>query len=377
MTKHTTTRRDFIARSSAAAAAASLARGAALAAVEEHGIPQRPIPSTGEMLPVIGLGSSKVVEQIAQNGTDPLLGVLRALVAHGGKLVDTWPRDPANDAAFGSVISEPDLKDELFITTKVDQVGKEAGIRQFRDAQRNYRREVLDLVQIFSLTDLDTHWPSLKEWKAEGSARYIGVTVAQDSLHDELEAFMRRERPDFVQMNYSITERAVEDRLLPFAADRGVAVLAQVHRVQVRLEDRRLRHARLEGEGQRGLAKLPVPCAVMIQGNVLDQLLRERAPALHDLSPAQVDPERPPDGVKVDSAVLEEAVVLDRQHGRDQVTRDGVEPHGLATMARSVVCSVWTTGNRPSSSHISPSQFHIGATTRSTPLDSWMSRTLR
>ncbi len=221
----TTTRRDFVASAGAAAAAAGLVGHPALEALAQRGIPARPIPSTGEMLPVIGLGSSKVVAQIADRGTAPVASVLRALVAHGGKLVDTWPRDPANDAAFGSVISEPDLEDKLFITTKVDQVGKEAGIRQFRDAQRNYRRNVLDLVQIFSLTDLDTHWPSLKEWKAEGAARYIGVTVAQDSLHAELEAFLRRERPDFVQMNYSITERAVEERLLPFAADRGVAVL--------------------------------------------------------------------------------------------------------------------------------------------------------
>lgn len=221
----TTTRREFVASTGAAAAAAGLLAHPALEALAQHGIPERTIPSTGERLPVIGLGSSKVVAQIAENGPEPVASVLRALVAHGGKLVDTWPRDPANDAAFGRVISEPDLKDKLFVTTKVDQVGKEAGVRQFRDAQRNYRREVLDLVQIFSLTDLDTHWPSLKEWKAEGSARYIGVTVAQDSLHDELEAFMRRERPDFVQMNYSITERAVEDRLLPLAADRGIAVL--------------------------------------------------------------------------------------------------------------------------------------------------------
>jgi diketogulonate reductase-like aldo/keto reductase len=97
--------------------------------------------------------------------------------------------------------------------------------RQFRDALRNYQRSTIDLVQIFSLTDLDTHWPSLKEWKAEGAARYIGVTVSQDSRHADLEAFLRRERPDFVQMNYSITERAVEDRLLPLAADRGVAIV--------------------------------------------------------------------------------------------------------------------------------------------------------
>ena len=118
------------------------------------------------MLPVIGLGSSKVVEQVAQNGTEPLANVLRALVAHGGKLVDTWPRNAANDAGLGRVLALPEFRDTLFVTTKVDQVGKDAGIKQFRDAQRNYQREVIDLAQIFSLTDLDTHWPSLKDWKA-------------------------------------------------------------------------------------------------------------------------------------------------------------------------------------------------------------------
>ena len=177
------------------------------------------------MLPVIGLGSSKVVEEVAAKGTGPLLGVLRAFVAHGGKFVDTWPRNADNDAAFGRVIGMPEFAGKLFVTTKIDQVGKDVGIAQFRQAQRLYGRTTLDLVQIFSLTDLDTHWPSLQEWKAEGHARYIGVTVAQVARHAELEQFLGRARPDFVQMNYSITEREVEDRLLPLAAERGVAVV--------------------------------------------------------------------------------------------------------------------------------------------------------
>jgi diketogulonate reductase-like aldo/keto reductase len=146
-------------------------------------------------------------------------------VAHGGKLVDTWPRNPDSDAAFGRVIAAADLRDRLFVTTKIDQAGNDVGIAQFRETQRLYGRETLDLVQIFSLTDLDTHWPSLKEWKAAGQARYIGVTVAESRLYAQLEAFLAREKPDFVQMNYSITEREVEDRLLPLAADRGAAVL--------------------------------------------------------------------------------------------------------------------------------------------------------
>ena len=220
------TRRDFVARTGAAAAAAGFAGSAALKVLAQTGIPRRPIPRTGETVPVIGLGSSKVVEQIAVNGPEPVAAVLRALVAGGGTFVDTWPRNAENDAAFGRVLARPEFAgDRLFITSKIDKVGKEIGIAQFRDTQRLYQRETLDLIQIFSLTDLDTHWPSLEEWKAEGAARYIGVTVSQDSRHADLEQFLRRANPDFVQMNYSITERAVEERLLPFAADRGVAVV--------------------------------------------------------------------------------------------------------------------------------------------------------
>jgi diketogulonate reductase-like aldo/keto reductase len=220
------TRRDFVARTGVAAVAAGLASGATLRALAQTGIPRRSIPRTGETVPVIGLGSSKVVEQIAANGPEPVANVLRALIAGGGTFVDTWPRNAENDAAFGRVLAAPEFAgDKLFVTSKIDKVGKDAGIAQFRETQRLYQRQTLDLIQIFSLTDLDTHWPSLKEWKAEGSARYIGVTVSQDSRHADLEQFLRRENPDFVQMNYSITERAVEERLLPFAAERGVAVV--------------------------------------------------------------------------------------------------------------------------------------------------------
>jgi diketogulonate reductase-like aldo/keto reductase len=188
-------------------------------------MPARRIPSTGEMLPVIGLGSSKVVQEITTNGEEPLRQVLRTLVEHGGKLVDTWPRNADNDAAFGRVINEPELRERLFVTTKIDQVGKEAGVTQFHETLELYGREVIDLVQIFSLTDLDVHWPNLREWKESGAARYIGVTVAESRLYTQLEEFLRREQPDFVQLNYSITERETENRLLPMAADRGLAVL--------------------------------------------------------------------------------------------------------------------------------------------------------
>jgi diketogulonate reductase-like aldo/keto reductase len=183
------------------------------------------MPGSGESLPVIGLGSSKVVEEIAKNGDDPLRQVLRTLVAHGGKVIDTWPRNAANDGRFGAVINEAEFRDRLFVTSKIDRAGKEAGVSQLRQAHELYRRKVLDLAQIFSLTDVDTHWPTLREWKDSRMARYIGVTVSEPRRHADLESFLKREKPDTIQVNYSITERESEDRIIPLAADRGAAVI--------------------------------------------------------------------------------------------------------------------------------------------------------
>jgi len=208
---YSTSRREFLALLSALPGVA-LASPALLA---QQKMPVRRIPGTQESLPVIGLGSSKVVEETAKSGEEPLRQVLRTLVSHGGKVVDTWPRNPANDGRFGKVINEPELRDSLFVTTKIDQVGKAAGVAQLQQAHTLYGRKVIDLAQIFSLTDLDTHWPTLRQWKESGQARYIGVTVSQDQLHANLESFLKREKPDFVQVNYSITERQAEDRLIP------------------------------------------------------------------------------------------------------------------------------------------------------------------
>ena len=213
------TRRDFLALLSA------LPFAAAAPAFAQQKLPSRRMPGSGEMLPVIGLGSSKVVEEIASRGDDPLRQVMRALVAHGGTVIDTWPRNPANDARFGTVINEAEFRERLFITSKIDRVGKDAGLAQLKQSHQSYGRKVIDLAQIFSLTDVDTHWPTLREWKDSGMARYIGVTVSEPRRHADLENFLKRERPDTIQVNYSITERESEERLIPLAADRGAAVI--------------------------------------------------------------------------------------------------------------------------------------------------------
>jgi diketogulonate reductase-like aldo/keto reductase len=214
-------RRDFLGR--VAAAGAMLTAPRALFAQER--LPTRPIPTTGEMLPIVGLGSSAVVLEIPENGPDPVAAVIRTLIARSGRVVDTSVRTEAIDAVFGRVLQEPDIRSGIFLATKVNTADADTGIAQMRQTQRLFARPTVDLIQIESLRGVEHHWPRLQEWKASGETRYVGVTVAENFNHDPLEAIMRRERPDFVHVNYSHLERNAEDRLLPLAQDRGFAVL--------------------------------------------------------------------------------------------------------------------------------------------------------
>jgi diketogulonate reductase-like aldo/keto reductase len=233
ITQWTASRREFMA-SAAGVALAGLAPGVGAA---RQAMPSRAIPASGEQIPVIGAGTSKVVDEIATHGPGPVSAVLRALVDGGGRLVDApsasrapqgapqlWLHNGDNEAAFGKVISEPALK-PLFVTLKIDQIGNAEGQKQFEDTQRRFNRRPVDLTQIFNLIDIDNHWPSARGWKDAGLTRYLGVTVGTAGLYDILEKFLAREKPDFVQINYSITERDSEARLLPMLADRGIAVI--------------------------------------------------------------------------------------------------------------------------------------------------------
>ncbi len=208
-------------------AVALLAAGAAMPRdiLAQRTMPTRAIPRTGERLPVVGLGSTRPVTEIAERGPEPVAAILRTLLEHGGKVVDTWPRSDANDGAFGEIISSPEFRNRLFVTLNLEQQGRQAGLDYFERTLRLYRRDSIDLANVGSLTDLDTHWPTLRALKEAGRARYIGVTAARAELYDRLEAFLQRETPDFVEINYSVTERETETRFLPMLADRGIATL--------------------------------------------------------------------------------------------------------------------------------------------------------
>jgi diketogulonate reductase-like aldo/keto reductase len=218
---HTTTRRDFLTLATGAAAALA-ARGVP---AQPRTMPVRAIPTTGESLPLVGLGSTRPVTAIAERGPAHVEAVIRALVEHGGRVIDTWPRNEANDGAFGRIISAPEWRERLFVTINLAQEGAEAGREQFERTLQLYQRDRIDLLNVGSLIDLDAQWPNLRAAKDSGRARYIGVTAAQAALYDQLEAVLAREEPEFVEITSSVVEREAERRLLPLLADRGIAVL--------------------------------------------------------------------------------------------------------------------------------------------------------
>jgi diketogulonate reductase-like aldo/keto reductase len=186
----------------------------------------RRIPSSGEMLPALGLGTWRTFDVGAGAGERaPLKEVLGAFVALGGRVIDSSPMYGAAETVVGDLAGELGVADQLFLATKVWTTGREAGAGQMEQSFRRLRARRLDLMQIHNLLDWRAQLRTLRDWKAAGRLRYIGVTHYTAGAHDELERVLRAEPLDFVQVNYSPGEREAERRILPLAHDRGVAVL--------------------------------------------------------------------------------------------------------------------------------------------------------
>lgn len=187
---------------------------------------QRRIPSSGEMLPVVGVGTWRTFDVGAKpEDRAPLAEVLRLLFAAGGSVIDTSPMYGSAEAVVGDLLSAAGSRSSAFIATKVWTTGRDSGVAQMRKSMGLLRTDRIDLMQIHNLVDWRAHLPTLRAWKAEGRIRYLGITHYTQSAHDELESVMRAEKWDFVQINYALDDRAVERRLLPLAAERGIAVI--------------------------------------------------------------------------------------------------------------------------------------------------------
>ena len=187
---------------------------------------QRPIPRSGEPLPVIGLGTWQTFDV----GNDArarasLKQVLSEFARLGGQVIDSSPMYGSSESVTGDLAADLQLHKQLFFATKVWTRGREAGIRQMEESFRRLRTERIDLMQVHNLVDWRTHLATLREWKEQGRVRYIGVTHYTASAYAELAQVLASEELDFVQVNYSVAEREAERRLLPLAAERRVAVL--------------------------------------------------------------------------------------------------------------------------------------------------------
>lgn len=201
-----------------------LAAGVVRADEELDQIIHRTVPSTGERLPVIGLGTWQTFD-VGEAATAPLEAVLRAFVDLGGKLLDSSPMYGRSELVAGALAEKIGVRGKLFMATKVWTRGKEEGIAQMKASMAHLRSDPIDLMQIHNLVDAKEHFETLRVWKKEGRVRYIGVTDYRADGHEEVARWVEKGGLDFIQINYSVAEREAEKRLLPLAADKGVAVI--------------------------------------------------------------------------------------------------------------------------------------------------------
>jgi len=187
----------------------------------------RAIPSSGELLPVVGLGTWQTFDVGGSSAErTPLEATLGLFARRGGRLVDSSPMYGRSESVVGEIAAKRGLAPTLFFATKVWTTGRRAGIAQIEASQRALGTPRLDLEQVHNLVDVATHLPTLRAWKDAGKIRYVGVSHYDASAYGEVESVLRREKLDFLQINYSVAEPDSGRRLIPLAAERGVAVIA-------------------------------------------------------------------------------------------------------------------------------------------------------
>jgi diketogulonate reductase-like aldo/keto reductase len=217
-------RRTFLKQFAGLGAAILLKPGAAIAA--ERPALTKAIPATGERLPVIGMGSW-ITFDVGNDSYERVsrAKVMQAFFDNGGALIDSSPMYGSSEEVIGEGLKTIRTKDRLFAATKVWILGKKSGIRQMEDSQKLWGVPRFDLMQIHNMLDWETHWETLREWKAAGRVRYVGITTSHGRRHEDLAKAMAKTPFDFVQFTYNLNDREVEQRLLPLAAERDMAVI--------------------------------------------------------------------------------------------------------------------------------------------------------
>jgi diketogulonate reductase-like aldo/keto reductase len=200
--------------------------GQSSAAAEGLPLIQRPIPSSGERVPVMGMGTSRTFDTAADaESLAKLAEVMQAFFDSGGTIIDSSPMYGNAETRVGDVLRAMEKPPKLFAATKVWTTGREQGIAQMDESARRMNVQRFDLIAVHNLQDWQTHLATLKNWKNEGKVRYIGITTSHGRDHEELLQIMRSEPLDFVQFSYNIQDRVAEQALLPVAQDRGIATM--------------------------------------------------------------------------------------------------------------------------------------------------------
>lgn len=210
-----------------------LAAGAALGALpaltlatETSGMLTKPIPSSGDALPVIGLGTYSVFDvDSTPDAIAERREIVDRLTASGGSVIDTSPMYNRSEKVIGDVIASRAARDDLFLATKVWTDGRDSGVAQMRRSFELMRTDMIDLMQVHNLRDTALHMDTIREWQDDGRIRYNGLTHYTAGAHAALEREMRKFEPQFIQINYSLGEREAEQRVLPLAREMGIAVL--------------------------------------------------------------------------------------------------------------------------------------------------------
>jgi aryl-alcohol dehydrogenase-like predicted oxidoreductase len=190
---------------------------------------RKKIPSSGETIPIIGIGTARRYEEVKNDAEKvPLRETIKEFQALGGTVIDSSPSYGTAEAVVGELVDGLKIRDSLFLATKVSLrkvVGRDEGLKQIEASFKKYRTNKLDLIAVHNLLDTDTQLKTLREMKAAGRIRYVGMTTSFDNQYGEFEQVMKKESLDFIQVDYALDNRDAGDRIIPLAPDRGMAVM--------------------------------------------------------------------------------------------------------------------------------------------------------
>jgi aryl-alcohol dehydrogenase-like predicted oxidoreductase len=206
-------------------AASALAMTTGALAQSDKPVVTRPIPHSGDQLPVVGLGTAVSFPSADEGKRDTLAKVVDALIAGGGKLIDTASVYGNAETVIGSILDGGKSRDRVFLATKIEVRSAKAGADEFQRSLQRLKTTKVDLLQLHNVASARQSLSQLRDWKAAGRCRYIGVTSTYPRDYAAMEAIIRREKPDFVQVDYSMDNRDAEKRIIPAAAEAGAAVL--------------------------------------------------------------------------------------------------------------------------------------------------------